>query len=742
MSEEGKKYLWYLLNKAISAPSADVVDFKALRSLLEASIEHVSEPKGDKLTEFQKKQKKIQEEFKQLGDKKVVVSVGLPEEGICVSTDPVSLHLSGLTGKPLHDMIPRHSRDNKVHSDKSHQISDQSNKISKSASSSILSNAKPSKSSENVVSSPTTERHNSSISGSKSQSSLSHSTSKLGQTPRSKMASASMEIRVNDRSKTFIRSNSNLSTSKSPRNVKSSTNMDDNVKIEKKGIFSHKKSKSNIESKSKEMTGTSVKQNETHKTDKKETEAIQGSSMKDKELAVVVNLPRNLICENKETTEIKLSIADGDTIVTKVSQGGELISPKGQEDVHDERKKSKEQIHADSKDEKKIDRNRSKSNISEKTSKSRHEEESECRFDKTTDSAAYGTTTDNSEAETSGGTAITRKASKESVWVKVSTKDKKEIGSSKREKSMESTKSTSRRRARDGSKDSKKSTATKSRKGDGSSKRGTSVESSPRRGARGLSKDSRKSTVSGGRKTDSLIRGASVESLPTGRRRTDSRDSKKSASKGVKDVSGLKRSLKSSAKAKSASKDQQGFSSGISPSSMSESESESVRVQHISRDRTDLRKEIYKRQRTGTGTVSGSSVDQSPRGRAVAKDIMKRPQISPRLPHSKMKHLSSIMEADGKRKDLYSKLKKYQMNGKPEPFSFKVKKGYAKELPIAYKKCECNALRNTHECTCDPEVCLKPLASRRNPRVCFCANSYMRGSDGVVYHTKCNCFDD
>lgn len=55
--------------------------------------------------------------------------------------------------------------------------------------------------------------------------------------------------------------------------------------------------------------------------------------------------------------------------------------------------------------------------------------------------------------------------------------------------------------------------------------------------------------------------------------------------------------------------------------------------------------------------------------------------------------------------------------------------------------CECNALKNTNICKCDPAICLLEKPGYR-PRVCYCHKSYAKGSDGLTYHTKCNCFAD
>lgn len=54
--------------------------------------------------------------------------------------------------------------------------------------------------------------------------------------------------------------------------------------------------------------------------------------------------------------------------------------------------------------------------------------------------------------------------------------------------------------------------------------------------------------------------------------------------------------------------------------------------------------------------------------------------------------------------------------------------------------CDCNGLRNNNVCLCNPSVCLNEDPSAK-PNLCFCANSYMKGSDGHAYHTRCNCFD-
>lgn len=51
---------------------------------------------------------------------------------------------------------------------------------------------------------------------------------------------------------------------------------------------------------------------------------------------------------------------------------------------------------------------------------------------------------------------------------------------------------------------------------------------------------------------------------------------------------------------------------------------------------------------------------------------------------------------------------------------------------------ECNGLANLNDCICDPNVC---LAENTYPKqvICYCVNSFLRGSDAVVYHTSCNC---
>lgn len=44
------------------------------------------------------------------------------------------------------------------------------------------------------------------------------------------------------------------------------------------------------------------------------------------DLTMVVSLPRNVICESTDATEIKLSITDNDSVVTQVSMGGGILS--------------------------------------------------------------------------------------------------------------------------------------------------------------------------------------------------------------------------------------------------------------------------------------------------------------------------------------------------------------------------------------------------------------------------------
>lgn len=118
---EGKEYLWHLLNNAISTPKADVINFKALRTLLEASIGHVDESQMSSLTKIQQQQQKIRDDLKNLNDEKIVVSVGLPEEGICNSTDPVALQISKMSGGRLIRNAPPSSqrKDHKSHAGKS-----------------------------------------------------------------------------------------------------------------------------------------------------------------------------------------------------------------------------------------------------------------------------------------------------------------------------------------------------------------------------------------------------------------------------------------------------------------------------------------------------------------------------------------------------------------------------------------------------------------------------------------------
>lgn len=64
---------------------------------------------------------------------------------------------------------------------------------------------------------------------------------------------------------------------------------------------------------------------------KPESRKDSNSTANNDELLVVVNLPRDLICEATDTTSIKLSIADNDAIVTEVSQGGAVVSNSNRE---------------------------------------------------------------------------------------------------------------------------------------------------------------------------------------------------------------------------------------------------------------------------------------------------------------------------------------------------------------------------------------------------------------------------
>lgn len=109
---EGKEYLWYLLNKAISTPKADVIDFKALRTLLAASIGQVSDDEAANLAKMKEKQQKIRKDLKRLGNEKMVVSIVEPDEGICDSTDSVSLQLTKMSGeRSVHNIPPSNQKD-------------------------------------------------------------------------------------------------------------------------------------------------------------------------------------------------------------------------------------------------------------------------------------------------------------------------------------------------------------------------------------------------------------------------------------------------------------------------------------------------------------------------------------------------------------------------------------------------------------------------------------------------------
>lgn len=817
---EGKEYLRHLLSKAISSPKADVVDFKALRTLLETSIEHMDASQHSSLAKINEKRKKIQEDLKHLDDEKLVVSVGLPEEGICVSTNPVSLQLSKVTSDRLQRSAPASSqpRDSKIQTDRSHhQISEKSKTFTKTSSNSSISQAKPSKSSgskENL----STEKHIklSTQPIARSASNLSFSTPKLDQSSESKISMVSAEShKKSDQNKSIARSASSLSLTATKSNKSSRSNKASEIddKIERKGIFSHRESKSSIQDKSKETIGIFKQRQQQQEAGKSNSRVHNDTSAKDNELTVVVNLPKELICESRETTEIMLQIKNGDAIVTQVSQGDRTKSKTGDEthfDSDDERKagvqRSKSSIsdksgvsekpHLSEKwsavnverhemcghgahDVEQRDIEPSKSNINDETSmamqnrddfitptdltgtgkssskismrksadKLKHGKEAATSSsgattetdtdapierrrrdvtkgkdhrinevvhksvrDKLTDSSANRTPTHSSGAASPSG--IFRKTSKESIRSRSFAKDKKEIGPSRRDMSVESGATSDSRgkwESRNVSRDGPKSTAGKHTKEESTLKRATSSESKPSQNRHETRSTSKESKIS------------------------------KSASVNRKDISGSKQSSTIQGKTTSVNTDKQPQITGIRASSLSESDSKTPsRPKH---DQTNAIKSTHSRQ--PTGMVDHSS-DQSPRSRAAAKDIMKRPQI---ISDPNLKHLVSAMEVKAKRPEIPSKFQKFkkglsrleqqQLNA----YQANLGKSSTIESAMKFRKCECNALRNSNVCNCNSKVCLYSK-SCRNPRICFCANSYTRGSDGVIYHTKCNCFDN
>lgn len=54
---------------------------------------------------------------------------------------------------------------------------------------------------------------------------------------------------------------------------------------------------------------------------------------------------------------------------------------------------------------------------------------------------------------------------------------------------------------------------------------------------------------------------------------------------------------------------------------------------------------------------------------------------------------------------------------------------------------KCNPLVNLNWCVCDPSMCLTKIWTRRII-ICYCAKSYVKGNDGVTYHSSCNCCVD
>lgn len=54
---------------------------------------------------------------------------------------------------------------------------------------------------------------------------------------------------------------------------------------------------------------------------------------------------------------------------------------------------------------------------------------------------------------------------------------------------------------------------------------------------------------------------------------------------------------------------------------------------------------------------------------------------------------------------------------------------------------KCNALTSSKQCICSANICINNKLIGK-PTICFCANSYVRGKDGFVYHSMCNCCGD
>lgn len=472
------------------------------------------------------------------------------------------------------------------------------------------------------------------------------------------------------------------------------------------------------------------------------------SKSNDDELKMIVHLPRDLVRDTNDATEVKLSITDDDLISTKVSIGEQRIQ------------RSKSNISAKSGIEARSDIATGTASSGMKPS----EGNGEGVQWNTTDSLAPGITTDPSgnlipKLTNTSKESEKSKPGKQGASKATTQKPSREIErSSSVGKGSGVARSTSpwsannglgeeNKRAKSGSKSNTAAAKvpredSQSRpafdNGIGSSKRGISAGSNSR-SQRGTSLENKKSTSKNPKKSSASKRDTS-KSRPGGR--SNSKESR------ISDMTNK------STDPKRATKNQQRFGpplTGIFPTPL---ENDSAKWPSGSRDKDDLRIKTLTKSNGQYSPDGQLSPGQSPRSSPIP-----RPAIISQNVNVRRKHLASLMNEHFPEKAkvmrLSSKLEKYKRGYsdllKPEMLKYgleeygidrmqQAKKMSVIGTEITMRRCQCNALRNSNVCNCEPSVCLQPQAGY-NPRVCFCANSYKKGYDGKVYHTKCSCFD-
>lgn len=265
-------------------------------------------------------------------------------------------------------------------------------------------------------------------------------------------------------------------------------------------------------------------------------------------------------------------------------------------------------------------------------------------------------------------------------------------------------------------------------------------------GARGISKDKSKKRSSSSEDHSGARAGDGVKSVP--KDKTQKRSPSKESRTNTKATIGARNASRVEAKKVSSSNDRARAPStrSIPKVRMDESRTKKVFKQGVKLNFFD-RMSVMARHELAKNATDSS--DSSSRGKKSSTRLKKSGHISSdehQKSHTKsMSQLMSHINVE-KRSAIERRLEKFkdpdtlarnERFKKNQLLKFELRNS-PWSLDLYRRHCGCNGLVNMNWCTCDADMCLN---RNQTHNICFCPNSYVRGTDGIVYHSVCNCYE-